>query len=408
MNYCPNCGAQLEGAETFCSGCGFNLKDRETAGAQGHPATPVMRGLGRNALVFVTQEGLRGVEIRSTATLVLAVLAPLVVLSVVYYEVQAGAVAVYVTVGATAAALLYDWLRWQGGRSLGAEPPGPDAATKSWLVPWTGVRMADWNGRTLWFTSADPWKKLSVTFDRNDGPLVEEALNSRGVRYSWRPPRLPTFLTKFSTLALLVFVMGQVILVLAAVLPFFPGEEQVYSTIASNARNQITGTTFFGEFQALFFNNIQVALGGAIPFLGTLTYGIASYNTGRAVQAIAMTYQPHPLPPPFGLLSLYILPHTWVEESAYPIATVAGLLGFTKWRSVSPGDFLRRSNWGSAKLALALGGAAAILVVAGLIETLTSYVGIAILALWFPIGVLLYLARRRWRRKQIEPLAGIP
>ena len=130
-------------------------------------------------------------------------------------------------------------------------------------------------------------------------------------------------------------------------------------------------------------------------------YGIANYNTGRAVQAIAITYQPHPVPAYLLLITLYILPYAWLEESTYLIATVAGLLAFTKWRSVSPGDFVRKSNWGSIKLAAALYGASAILVTAGLIETPTSYLGDTTLMLWIPLGVLplLFLARRRRKNR---------
>lgn len=401
MNFCPNCGARLESGQSFCSSCGFDVRERARYETQANLETPVVHGLGRNAFIYVTREGLRGVEICSNARLYLAVLAPLAVLAAIYYEVQAAAPAVYITIWATASALLYDEFRWRGARRLGEEPPGPGSSPNSWLVPWRSVRMADWNGKTLWFSSVDPWRKLSVAFDSRDAPLVELSLGSYGVRYSRRRPRLPGFLTRFSTLALLLFITGQVILILAATLPFFPGEEQVYTTIASNARNQVAGTTFLGEFQALFFNNIQVALGGAIPFLGTLVYGIASYNTGRAVQAIAITHQPQPVPAYLLLITLYILPHTWVEESAYPIATVAGLLAFTKWRSVSPGDFVRKSNWGSIKLAAALSGAAAILVAAGLIETLTGYLGDTILALWIPLGILplLFLTKRRRKNR---------
>lgn len=401
MNFCPNCGARLESGQSFCSKCGFDIRERARSETQTNPEAPAVHGLGRNALVWVTQEGLRGVEICSRAQLYLAVLAPLAVLAAVYYEIQAPAPAVYITIWAASSALLYDELRWRGAKRLGEEPLGPGNPTNAWLVPWRAVRMADWNGKTLWFSSVDPWRKLSVTFDSSDAPLVERSLGSCGVRYSWRGPRLPGFLTRFSTLALLVFIAGQAILILAATLPFFPGEEQLYTTIANNARNQVAGTTFLGEFQALFSNNIQVALGGAIPFLGTLVYGIASYNTGRAVQAIAITHQPQPVPTYLLLITLYILPHTWVEESAYPIATVAGLLAFTTWRSVSPGDFVRKSNWGSIKLAAALSGATAVLVAAGLIETLTSYLGDTILVLWIPLGVLpsLFLVRRRRKNR---------
>jgi uncharacterized membrane protein SpoIIM required for sporulation len=266
--------------------------------------------------------------------------------------------------------------------------------------------MADWNGRTLWFTSRSPDRRLSITFDKDAAPLVEKTLASQGVRLSWRPPRLPPTLTRFWALVLLLFIIGQATLILAAVLPFFPGEEQTYITILNNTKSSIAGTTFIGEFQAIFVNNVQVALGGAIPFLGTLTYGIANYNTGRVVQVIALTNQPQ-VQPYAVLIGLYLLPHTWVEESAYPIATMAGIFALTRWRSVSPGKFARRLNRGSTKLVLALVGAAVILLAAGFIETLTTYLGYSAVALWVPLILLAYSwSRIRRQRRALHPTSS--
>ena len=258
--------------------------------------------------------------------------------------------------------------------------------------------MADWNGRTLWFTSTNPLRKRSITFDHNDAPLVESSLASWGVRYEWKRPKLPHALTSFPTLVLILFVVGQFILILSAVLPFFHGEEQMYNTILGNAESQVAQDTFLEAFKAIVLNNLQVAWGGMLPVLGQLTFGLANYNTGRVIQVIAVSQN---YPPSLVLISLYLLPHTWVEESAYPIATVAGLLAITRWRSVSPSEFAHRANWGSWKLILAMGGVALILVAAGLIETAGLYLGAGEILLWIPVGAMIYLtimlsrARRR-------------
>jgi uncharacterized membrane protein SpoIIM required for sporulation len=358
-------------------------------------SSPGIRGLGRNTVVFLTQEGLLGADIQSNGTLFFAFILPLPLLAAIYYVIQTGALAVYATLWLALSLLLYDELRWRGLRRLNTNPPVAQANGPAWQLPWQSIRMADWNGRTLWFTTASPTRRLSVTFDKDDAPLVERTITSWGVRYALRPPRLPEFLTRFSTLALLLFITSQAILILAATLPFFPGEEQLYITIANNTRSQILGTTFLGEFRDIFLNNIQVAWGGALPFLGTLSFGIASYNTGRALQAIAIGNQ---VPSSLLLVSLYLLPHTWIEESAYPIATASGLLAVTRWRSVSPVEFVRRWNWGSTKLAMALGGVALILVAAAFFEVLTSYLGFGAVTLWVPLGIAFYLLAMRNRR----------
>jgi uncharacterized membrane protein SpoIIM required for sporulation len=402
FNYCPNCGAPLGVEQNFCRNCGFDIRERvQREQVQLQPSTPGVRGLARNSVVYLTQEGLLGVEIQSDALLFLTFLVPLPLLGVIYYITQTGALAVYATLWLAVSLLLYDELRWRGLRRFNANPPAARPNGQSWLVPWQSIRMADWNGRTLWFTAASPSKRLSVTFDPEDAPAVERATASYGVRYAWRPPRFPTFLTRLSTFALLLFIIGQIILILAATLPFFPGEEQLYTTIVNNTRSSVLGATFFGEFRAIFLNNIQVALGGALPFLGTLSFGIASYNTGRALQAIAIN---DGAPPSLLLVLLYLFPHTWIEESAYPIATASGLLAVTKWRSVSPTEFLRRLNWGSTKFALALGGVALILMTAGFFEVLANYLGFGVIALWAPLGILYYLFAVRYRKhKRAQP-----
>ena len=424
LPYCAGCGKELLSTDEFCPRCGRRVSHTADgphltappepsppnegvflSGSAGLTAPEAVRGLGRNTIVCLTRDGVQGVEIRSTPSLLLALFVPIPPLVAIYYSIQAGALAVYITAWIAASALLYDELRRQGLKGLEDVCRGPTGGRRSWSIPWRSVQMADWNGRTLWFASASPRRKLSVTFDRDDAPLVEGTLESQGVRYAWKAPRLPQALTRFSTLVLLLFVIGQVIMVLAATAPFFPGEEQAYATIYSNTQNQITGATFLGEFRDIFLNNVQVALGSALPFLGTLSYGLASYNTGRVIQIIAIKGQ---VPPAAVLVALYVLPHTWVEESAYPVATMAGILAFTKWRAVSPHEFSRRVNWGSTKLAIALGGAAAILVAAGFIETLTSYVGSDILALWAVFAILAYSVVRSRRRRRRAPPAGTP
>lgn len=347
-----------------------------------------MRGLGSNTVVYLTPEGLQGVSFSSVGAVFMAVLLPVPFLVAVYLITQAGALAVYAVAWIALSFLLFDELRWRGFRRMDPSFPGTEPRKASWLVPWGSLRMADWNGRTLWFTALGPPRKISVTFDREDSPLVERSLESWNVRYSRKPPRLPHALTRFSTLALTLFVVSQLILVLAAVLPFFPGEEQMYNTILNGTTSQVKGATFLEAFRAIYFNNVQVAWGGMLPVLGQLSFGLASYNTGRIIQVIAITQH---YPTSVVLVSLYLLPHTWVEESAYPIATVAGLLAVTRWRSVSPGEFAHRINWGSWKLVLAMAGVAMILLAAGLIETAGLYLGTGELLLWIPVGAAIYL-----------------
>jgi len=350
---------------------------------------------------------LNGVALRSDEALFLSPILPIPLLAAIYFVIQGGALAVYASVWIALSLLIYDELRWQGLHRLEQSPQPSQSSKASWLVPWTSLRMADWNGRTLWFTSANPRRKMSVTFDRNDAPLVERSLTSLGVRYSPKSLRIPQALANLSTLALTLFLLSQLILILAAVLPFFPGEEQMYNTILNSTRSQVAGATFMDAFRAIFINNLQVAWGGILPVLGQLSFGLASYNTGRVIQVIAISDN---YPPAVVLVTLYLLPHTWVEESAYPVATAAGLLAVTKWRSVSPSEFAHRVNWGSWKLVFAMTVVALILVAAGLIETAGLYLGIGELLLWIPVAVVAFLlvtwTRERGRIRSTSALGS--
>jgi len=400
LNYCPNCGTPLTVGQNFCRSCGVDLRQlTQRAPVEAQQPTTQIRGLGPDAVVFLTSEGLSGTVFRSSSTTFLSAFIPLPLLVVAYLVIQEGAFAIYASAWIVLSLLIYDELRWRGfHRFEGNSSSGSQPGRSTWLVPWRSVRMADWNGRTLWFTGTDPLRKKSITFDYNDAPLVESSLASWGVRYQWKRPRVPHTLTSFPTLVLFLFVVGQFILMLAAVLPFFHGEEQMYNTILGNTESQVAQDTFLEAFRAIVVNNLQVAWGGMLPFLGQLTFVLANYNTGRVIQVIAVSNN---YPPPLVLISLYLLPHTWVEESAYPIATVAGLLAITRWRSVSPSEFTHRANWGSWKLVLAMGGVALILVAAGLIETAGLYLGAGEIILWIPVGAVIYLtitlsrARRR-------------
>ena len=389
--------------DNFCSGCGLAVGAPQSVQPPTVEVVPGAGalGLGRNSVVHVVKEGLQGLQIRSDITLFLAFVIPIPVLGIVYFLLGAGALALYLTLWIVMSGLIYDSLRWRGLKSLEmSSPADPQQGRDSWFVPWSSINLADWNGRTLWFSSAGQKRKLAVTFDPEDAPLVQQSLDNSRVRYSWRGPRLPQFITHFTTLVIIFFVISQIILISAATLPFFPGEEGVYKMVLNNTQSQVVGASFFGEFRAIFLNNIQVALGGAIPFLGAIGFSIASYSTGRVVQVIAID---DGISSARILLALYILPHTWVEESAYPIAAVAGMLGVTKWRSVTPRDFRKRLNWGSTKLALALTAAGLILFAAGFIETLTSYIGVLAITLWIPVGVAAFLLRRQYQRT--EPIA---
>lgn len=403
MPFCIKCGKELPPDCQYCPACGQAVSPAISNPAVQGPALPELRGLSRDRLVYLTREGLSGIRVASDASLALAVVLPLPLLGAFWYLTRMGALAVYLTLWMVASGLLFDWLRWRGLKK--AEDAEPRPGLDRWLIPWSSLRMVDWNGRTLWFSRFSHPKKMSVTFDRKDAPAVETGLKWWGVRYSQRAPKAHSRLTSFWSLVVVTFVASQVVMFLAATTPFAPGQQQLYTTIYNSTESHFTNATFYGQFQAIYSNNLQVAWGNMVPGLGAVSLAAASYNTGRVIQVIAIlaaASQHQSISPAAVYLTLFLYPHSWVEELSYPMALVGGVLGVTRWRSVSAGEFARFTNWGSVKLAAAWVGVALALLAAGLLEVSEPVLGMTSGAflLWIPVlvgSLLLYLLNRRRR-----------
>jgi hypothetical protein len=409
MNFCPNCGAPLAVGQNFCRQCGFDVRAQVQVG-EAQAATPEIRGLARNRVIYLTQEGLVGARIQSEFLLFLAVLLPIPLLAVFWYATQLGSLAIYITVWVVGSSLLFDLLKGRGLQKI-KQPDNSTAVKSRWLVPWPSIRMADWNGRTLWFLTLAVPHKVSVTFDKKDAQRVETTLRSWDVMYAWRPPRLPRRLTAFLPLVILVFVASQVVMFAAATLPFFPGEEQVYTTVLNSTRSQVVNATVFDQFRFIYLNNLQVAWGSMVPGLGAIGFLGARYNTGRVIQVLAISDSAtlhQTISPALLYLSLFLYPHSWVEELSYPAAVVAGIFGVTRWRSLSPEEFARPLNRGSTKLVFAMGGVALSLMAAAVLEVASPLSGYGAFLLWVPVGVAYYMIVTYRRRRAARSASPVP
>jgi len=403
MNYCPSCGARLAAGQNFCRNCGLDLRVRAAEGPGHWETAPPIVGISSNAAYRLTQEGLLGVRILSPLAVALCILLPLPALAVIGFTLRPDSVAVYPVAWLVMSALLYDEMKWRRFNALKGLATEQMAAAKSWIIGWRSIGRANWGGSTLVVSSPDRLK-TTITFDQADSATVEGTLNA------WRVPsrrtpagRPPRILGSFLALVLVIFVVSQAILIAAAVLPFFPGEEQVYSSALHQLEGNLTKTTLVQQFELIYRNNLQVATANMLPGLGALTLGAASYNTGRVIQVIGLNQH---VPPIVIVLSLYLYPHSWVEELSYPITTSAGIMLLTRWRRVTPKDFAHRANRGSVKFALTLGGVALQLTVAGFLEVVEPGLGVYTLLLWVPValGAILIIARSG---RKASPSAGL-
>jgi uncharacterized membrane protein SpoIIM required for sporulation len=321
-------------------------------------------------------------------------------LAALSFALQPDSAAVYVVGWLVMAALLYDEMKLRGLRRLGKLTADELMVMRGTLMmAWSSIRRANWDGSVLAISTVERWKTV-MTFEDSDSAVVEGNLTAWGVPLRRKAlGGSARFFGSFLVLVIVLFVVSQAILIAAAVLPFFPGEEQVYSSALNRLQGNVTDIPLLQQFEFIYSNNLQVATANMLPGLGALTLGAASYNTGRIVQVIGLNKQ---VPSLVVLFTLYLYPHSWVEELSYPITTAAGIMLLTRWRRISPEKFMHRANWGSVKFALALAGVAAQLTVAGFLEVVEPGLGGYALLLWVPVaaGVILVLTRKEWTKSR--------
>jgi len=299
--------------------------------------------------------------------------------------------------------LLYDELKWRGLRKIKESAIEElRARRRVWWVPWRSIRKAKWEGSTL-VTSTAERLRTPIAFEESDAAAVDGALAALRVPVVRTPATRPSrVLGNFAALFVILFVASQAILVSAAVLPFFPGEEQLYSSTLNQIQGQLSNNTLLQQFELIYRNNLQIASANMLPGLGVLSFGAASYNTGRVIQVIGL--EKHVSPVLF-ILSLYVYPHSWVEELSYPLATAAGIMMLTRWRRPLPISG-RRSSRGSVKFTVALLGVAAQLTIAGFFEVVEPGLGASAFLLWVPVALgvvaLAFLALRARPRREVE------
>ena len=315
MNFCPNSGVRVQGEQSYCRNCGFDLRSRAASELPGRLAeTPfAVWGLGMNTEYFMTPEGFLKVKIRSEFFVVLVGLLAVPVALLLGLFIQAASPWFYPMMWFLLAAPIYDEFKWRSLKKMeGLSVDELSSRSGSTLIPWSFIRRARLRGRNLSISSTKPYSRASVSFDESDAPVLERTLASRlGDRYSRvAPRRVPPFVSNLPVMVVVLFVASQLVLVLAAVLPFFPGEEQVYVAALNSLRQTAAPFSVAQEFRLISLNNVQVAVGTGVPRLGIFTLLASAYNTGRVLQVIAIQAN---IPAPLETLNLFLYPHTWLE-----------------------------------------------------------------------------------------------
>lgn len=400
MNFCPSCGAAAQSEQNYCRYCGYELRLRADSelSERLQRSQLAVRGLGRSSEYFMTLDGFLRVRIRSDFFVVLAGLLAAPIALLLGLSIQAVSYWFYFMVWFLLAAPIYDEFKWRRLNVLESLSFDELASRSgSAIIPWSSLRKASLRGRSLSISSNRPSARASISLEENDVPVIERALASKlGDRFRrLAPRRVPEVMSGLPFLVLSLFVACQLVLFLAAVLPFFPGEEQHYTIIVNSLRQTVSSAPLAQEFRLILLNNVQVAVGSGVPGLGTLTYFVSDYNTGRAIQVIAIQAS---FPPSLEVLNLFLYPHTWLEELSYSIATGAGLFYLFNWNVFSIEERSNRIKRSSIRLALSFVGVAALLALAALFEVVEPQLGAAALLLWVPLGIGVFLLRKRLSR----------
>jgi uncharacterized membrane protein SpoIIM required for sporulation len=216
-------------------------------------------------------------------------------------------------------------------------------------------------------------------------------------------------------LCVALFLIEVVLFFVIPALPFFPGEQALYTNQSNQLSNQFQGASLYTQFSGIFVNNYRIALIEMVPGIGLLLFAFSLYATARVLQVISIGDGVSPLL--VVLLLLLLFPHSWIELPAYAVATAEGiflLVAVFRWLA-RIGGAGKRVSWRAegVQLGINIVIVTVMLLVAALFESVEIQLGDWFWVTWIPfagiIGIVLVFNRRLLRiRKKLEaeqPLA---
>jgi Stage II sporulation protein M len=193
---------------------------------------------------------------------------------------------------------------------------------------------------------------------------------------------LPARLTSRGRLTLfgLALAVELVIFFGAMVYPISQVQQQELVRQANNLLGSTGNQTSTSIFEAIFTNNIRVALIEMVPAAGAALFAASIFTTGQVVQALALSSG---LPGPvFGML-IFFFPFAIVELSAYAIAVASGSMLVIAWRRKKLKEEVRVFVAEVALVLVCIFLAAAMETV-GIVSPLVGF------ALWLPTAVAIF------------------
>jgi hypothetical protein len=409
VTFCPRCGLALEGQDRFCSRCGYDVGARlaSPSPVEGRAELPVLLGLGLNSAYYLRRDGILSVQLVPYSKVVLASVAAASVPVLVELLLNPTSLLIWVAAWFAPLALLLDELKARALRRLrGTSPDELARRPGSSFTPWQSVKWVELRGDKLGMFEGGNYllrRVGSVVLSRTSIPLARLVMaENLGQRFREKSGfGLRSKVWNVIPLAIILFALSELTFVAASTAPFFAGEQEAYASLLSTVKGHFANTTILQEFWLILVNNSQVATSSSVPGVGLLILILSNYNTGRILQIIALQAN---YPPSLVLVTLFLEPHTLLEELSYPLASAIGLSFVLRWSTKSEERMSPVYNRSSARLALSYLGVFLLLATAGALEVTEPLLGVAALLLWLPViagGIFLWrwYGRSRFRTR---------
>ena len=400
MNFCPECGVGVNPDQKFCRNCGYNLgaRDSLSGGQQTSGQYLHFLGLGALSAYYLDLRGLSSVRVVPYLTLMALAAAALPVAVGVYLLISTVSFGGLVMIWLFVFYPFYDELRYKKLSKLeGNRLDDMEKTGGSRTITWDSITRAVLGGRTLsvYCGGRRPQARLNLVVKDDEGEAAIRALESnlgpRLVRS--KTHRTLAYVTRPGPAVAILFLLSQAILVAAAGAPFFPGEQETYTTLLNSTDQLFQGASILQQYWLIFFNNLGIALSAAVPGLGQILLFAASYNTGRVIQVISIRAS---VAPQLVVASLYLSPHSLLEELCYPLFSVGWIYYTSGGHQYTIHDLtIGRRKRRSIKILISLAEFTLLLAVAALFEVTEPRLGLGGLLFWIPVGAgAVYLFRR--------------
>ncbi len=216
-------------------------------------------------------------------------------------------------------------------------------------------------------------------------------------------------------LCVLLFLIEVGLFFAISSLPFFPGEQSLYTNQSNQIGTEFQNATLFTQFSGIFVNNYRIALIEMVPGIGLLFFAFSLYATARILEVISINDHASPLL--LVLVLLLLFPHSWIELPAYAVATAEGtflLYAIVKWLFDSSGRNSVRWSGELGQLIINVAIVTIMLAVAALFESVEIQLGLLFWVTWIPFAAIIVvvlvlnhrLSRIRKRLKETQSVVS--